>query len=289
MPTAPSQEKEFPMRLGHKNTLKITQFTDHGALLEGDGKEILMPKRYVMPDMRPGDEVEVFVYIDQSGRLVATTETPLAEVGEFAYLQVAWTNRYGAFMNWGLMKDLFVPFSEQRHHFMKDKWYIVYIYIDDRTGRIVGTSKLDRNLKTGRPDFNEGDEVDLLVWKRTAMGYKVIINNAYEGLLYENQIFEPLHVGDKKRGVVSTIRDDGKIDVALQHSGRRLVEDFSAVLLRELQQADGNFLPYGDHTPPEAIASRFHVSKKAFKRAVGALYKQHLIAITDDGIALVKK
>lgn len=277
------------MRLGHKNTLKIIRFTDHGAILDGDGREILMPKRYVTPDMHPGNEVEVFVYIDQSGRLIATTETPLAEVGDFAYLKVAWTNRYGAFMNWGLMKDLFVPFSEQRHHFMQDKSYIVYIYIDDRTGRIVGTSKIDRNLKTGRPDFKEGDEVDLLIWKRTVMGYKVIINNSYEGLVYENQIFEPLRIGEKKRGVVAAIREDGKIDVALQHSGRRLVEDFSAQLLRELEQAEGGFLPYGDHSSPEMIASRFHVSKKAFKRAAGALYKQHIIEISDDGIALVKK
>ena len=274
------------MRLGHKNLLKIIKFTDHGALLDCDGGKLLMPKKYVTSDMRPGNEVEVFVYLDHSNRLIATTETPLAEVGEFAFLKVAWTNRYGAFMNWGLMKDLFVPFSEQRRHFVRDKSYIVYIYIDDRTGRIVGTSKLERNLKSGKPDFKEGDDVDVMVWKRTEMGYKVIINNAYEGLIYRNQIFEPLCIGDKKRGVVTAIREDEKIDVALQHSGRRLVEDFSDKLMRELKQADGHFLPYGDSTAPERIASRFHVSKKAFKRAIGALYKQHIIEITEDGIAL---
>lgn len=271
-------------RLGHKNRLKIIRFTAHGAILDGgDGSEILMPKKYTCEEQHPGDEVDVFVYLDASGRPVGTTETPRAEVGQFAYLKVAWTNRYGAFMDWGLTKDLFVPFREQQHHFMKDKWYIVYIYIDDRTGRIVGTSKLDRNLSEEVSGLRRGDEVKLLVWKKTELGYKVIVNDRFEGLVYGNQIFKPISIGEQLTGYVSQIRPDGKLDISLQREGRPLIEDFTTQLLSALKEAEG-FLPYGDHSAPDEIKNRFHVSKKTFKRALGALYKKHLISLTQEGI-----
>ena len=273
------------MKLGHYNKLRIVRFTDHGAVLDGDGIVVLMPKKYTREDQHPGDEVEVFVYLDQSDRLVATTERPYAEVGQFAYLRVAWTNRYGAFMDWGLTKDLFVPFSEQRHHFMKDKSYLIYIYIDDQTGRIVGTSKLDRNLSTDFPDVKDGDEVDVLVWKKTDLGFKVIVNNAYEGLIYDSEIFRPVTIGLRLQAFVKNVRPDGKIDIILQHSGRQLVDDISEQLIATLE-ANGGFLPYGDHTPPEIIAKEFHISKKAFKRTLGALYRQHIVTITSEGILL---
>ncbi|MDD4759265.1 MAG: S1-like domain-containing RNA-binding protein [Bacteroidaceae bacterium] len=274
------------MEIGHHHSLKIVRFTDHGAILDGGDSEILMPKKYTTEDMRPGDEVNVFVYLDQSDRLVATKEEPLAEVGEFAYLRVAWTNRFGAFMNWGLMKDLFVPFSQQRHHFEQDRSYIVYIYVDDKTGRIVGTSKLDRCFSEEQPDLEEGQEVNVLIWKETDLGYKVIVNNAFEGLIYKNEIFCPIHIGDKMEAVVKTLRPDGKIDIALQSAGRKLVDDVAEKILTALRDADG-FLPYGDHSTPEEIAEHFQVSKKAFKRTVGALYRDHVISIEDDGIRLV--
>lgn len=275
----------MPLRLGHINRLKIIRFTDHGAILDaGDGREILMPKKYTREEQHAGDEVDVFVYLDQTNRPVATTETPKAEVGEFAYLKVAWTNRYGAFMDWGVNKDLFVPFREQSHHFMKGKSYIVYIYIDDRTGRIVGTSKLDRNLSEEATGLLKGDEVRLLVWKKTDLGYKVIVNNRFEGLVYDNQVFKPVHIGQQMNGYVSFIRPDGKLDISLQHEGKQLIDDFTPQLFAALQEAKG-FLPYGDHSTPEDIKERFHVSKKTFKRAVGALYKRRLISIVEGGIS----
>lgn len=273
------------MNLGHYNTMRIARFTDHGTVLEGDGEEILMPKKYTRPDQKPGDEVQVFVYRDQNDRLVATTEHPYAEVGQFAYLRVSWTNRYGAFMDWGLMKDLFVPFREQQHHFMKDKSYLIYIYIDERTGRIVGTSKLDRNLSAEFPNVSEGEEVDILVWKKTDLGYKVIVNNAYEGLIYDSEIFRPVTIGLRLQAIVKCVRPDGKIDITLQHTGRQLVDDVSKQLLAALEANDG-FLPYGDHTSPDVIAKQFHTSKKAFKRSLGALYRQHMITIEPEGIRL---
>ena len=225
--------------------------------------------------------------MDQSDRLVATTEEPLAEVGEFAYLRVAWTNKFGAFMNWGLMKDLFVPFSQQLHHFEQGRNYIVYIYVDDKTGRIVGTSKLDRCFFDEQPDFEEGQEVNVLIWKETDLGFKVIVNNAFEGLIYKNEIFCPIHIGDRVAAVVKTLRPDGKIDIALQNAGRKLVDDVAEKILAALREADG-FLPFGDHSTPEEISERFQVSKKAFKRTVGMLYRDHLITLENDGMLMVK-
>lgn len=276
------------MEIGHYHTLKIIRFTDHGAMLDGGDCEILMPKSYTTEDMHPDDEVRVFVYLDQSDRLVATTEQPLAEVGEFAYLRVAWTNKFGAFMNWGLMKDLFVPFSEQRHHFEQGRNYIVYIYVDDKTGRIVGTSKLDRCFSEEQPQLSEGDEVNVLIWKETDLGFKVIVDNAFEGLIYKNEIFRPIHIGDRMEAVVKALRPDGKLDIALQNAGRKLVDDVAEKILAALREADG-FLPVGDHTSPEEIAARFQTSKKAFKRTVGALYRHHVVTIDEDGIRLVER
>ena len=273
------------LNIGHFNTLRIIRFTDHGAILDGSGTDILMPRNYVTPDLHVGDEVRVFVYFDQSGKPVGTLEEPLAEVGQFAFLRVAWTNRYGAFMDWGLLKDLFVPFSEQRHKMVKDSYYLIYIYIDDRTGRIVGTAKVDRCLSADFPPYRSGQEVEIIVWKHTDLGFKVIVDGKYEGLIYRDEIFRQINVGHRQKAVVKAVRADGKIDIALQHSGWRLVDDVATLLLRELNKAEG-FLPYGDHTPADEIYERFHVSKKAFKRAVGTLYKEHYILIADDGLHL---
>lgn len=276
------------MQIGHFNRLRIIQFTDHGAILDADGKDILMPKKYVTDDMHAGDEVDVFIYIDQSGRLVATKETPLAEVGQFAFLEVAWTNRFGAFMNWGLMKDLFVPFSEQGKRFVQGRSYWVYIYIDEKTGRIVGTSKIDRYISDDHPNFSPGQEVDAFVWKQTDLGYKVIVESTFEGLIYRNETFSPIHIGDKLKAIVKQVRDDGKIDLSLQPSGKKLITGFANTLMRELYNANG-YLPYGDHSPADEIADRFHVSKKTFKKTIGALYRQRAIEITDDGICFAKQ
>ena len=276
------------VKLGDYNTLTITRFTDSGAYLDGDGLEILMPRRYTTPDMHPGDEVRVFVYLDQENRPVATTEKPLAKVGQFACLTVAWRNKYGAFLDWGLMKDLFVPYSEQRTKMQQGEKYIVYIYIDEQSGRIVGTAKLGRHIGEDCSTLQPHDEVEVLVYKQTEIGYKaIILGPNCEGLLYHNEVFQPLSYGDKLKAYVKKVRPDGRVDLVLQTSGRQHTEDFAVTLLRSLQEKPNHFIALNDNSDPEDIYDYFGVSKKTFKRAVGALYKEHIITITDDGLRLL--
>lgn len=275
------------MQLGQYNQLTITRFTDHGAYLDGgEVGEILMPKAYVADEMRPGDTVSVFVYLDSEQRLVATTETPLARVGDFACLRVNWVNEYGAFLDWGVMKDLFVPFREQKRRMEVERYYTVRVYIDDATHRIVGTAKVERYLRPASPDdCPRGREVDLLVQQRTERGYKVIVDNAYAGMVYYDQAYRDLRVGERLRGYVSQVRPDGKLDISLQSLGTDRFRDFAEVLLDKLREAGGH-LPYGDDTPADEIARRFAVSKKTFKRAIGTLYRQGQIHLVPDGISL---
>lgn len=278
------------IKLGQYNTLRITRFTDHGAYLDGGTVgEILMPKTYVERSMRPGDEVEVFVYLDQSERLVGTLETPLARVGDFAFLKVAWVNEYGAFLDWGLMKDLFVPFREQKTKMEQGRSYVVYIYIDESTRRIVGTAKVDRYLTpASSADYYRGKDVELLVQGRTPLGFKVIVDNAHAGLVYDNQIYgQTPRMGDTLRGTVVTLRPDGKLDISLERIGKSRFRDFADVLLDELE-ANGGTLPYTDRSTPEEIANRFSVSKKTFKRAVGTLYSKHRITLGENEIKLLQ-
>lgn len=275
------------IKLGDWNELVVNRFTDHGAYLEGgEVGEILMPNAYVERGVRIGDRVTVFVYLDQEERLVATTETPLARVGQFACLTVSWVNEFGAFLDWGLMKDLFVPFREQRRKMEVGRYYIVYIYIDDASHRIVGTAKVDRYLQPAAAGaYRKGEQVALLVQGRTDLGYKVIVDHKYSGLVYHDQAYAELHTGDELTGFVSQVRRDGKVDVSLQSLGVSRFRDFADQLLDELEQAGGT-LPYCDASSAEDIAERFGVSKKTFKRAVGTLYKASKIHMTDGGIAL---
>ena len=275
------------IKLGDWNELVVNRFTDHGAYLEGgEVGEILMPNAYVERGVRIGDRVTVFVYLDQEERLVATTETPLARVGQFACLTVSWVNEFGAFLDWGLMKDLFVPFREQRRKMEVGRYYIVYIYIDETSHRIVGTAKVDRYLMpTPAGAYRKGEQVALLVQGRTDLGYKVIVDHKYSGLVYHDQAYAELHTGDELTGFVSQVRRDGKVDVSLQSLGVSRFRDFADQLLDELEQAGGT-LPYCDASSAEDIAERFGVSKKTFKRAVGTLYKASRIHMTDGGIAL---
>ena len=278
------------IQLGNYNTLVIQRFTEHGAYLDGgEVGEILLPKNYVEKSMRPGDSVRVFVYLDQQERLVATLETPLAKVGDFAFLQVSWANQYGAFMNWGVMKDLFVPFREQKMTMEQGKSYIVYIYIDEETHRIVGTAKIDRYLAPApRSTYYRGKEAEILIWQRSALGLKVIVDNRHAGLIYNDELYgEEPRTGDRLRATVVKTRDDGRLDKALQRIGKGRFRDFASQLYDELREA-GGFLPFTDASPSEAINERFGVSKKTFKRAVGTLYKDRKIALADDGIHLNK-
>lgn len=277
------------IKLGDYNTLSITRFTESGAYLDaGDGLEILMPRRYTTEQMHAGDEVRVFVYLDQENRPVATTETPLAKVGEFACLEVAWLNKYGAFLSWGLMKDLFVPFSEQRNKMEQGGHYVVYIYIDEPSGRIVGTSKLTRYITQDTGVLKMHDEVEIIVYRRTQLGYKaIILGPNCEGLIYHNEIFRPLAYGDRLKAYVKKVREDGRVDLALQAEGRKHTEDFAVTLLRSLQEKPNHFIALNDNSDPEDIYNYFGVSKKTFKRAVGALYKERIIELTDDGVRLL--
>ncbi|MBE6270920.1 MAG: GntR family transcriptional regulator [Prevotella ruminicola] len=280
------------IKLGDYNTLKIVKSVDFGLYLDGGEEgEILLPQRYVTNDMKIGNEVTVFIYLDQEERPVATTETPYAKVGEFVSLEVAWVNQFGAFLNWGLMKDLFCPFREQKKRMEQGQRHIVYIKVDEDSYRLMATAKVEKYLTTpiitDLPLLQHGAEVDILVWQKTDLGFKVIVNNKFQGLIFENQIFQPLHSGLKLKAYVDHVRQDGKIDIVLQPTGRQQTLDFAETLLRYLYENDG-YCNLGDKSPAELIYDRFQVSKKAYKKAVGDLYKRRLITIEPDGIRLVK-
>ena len=275
------------LRLGDYNTLRIVKSVDFGLYLDGGEEgEILLPQRYVTKDMHIGDEIEVFIYLDQEERPVATTEHPIAKVGEFASLEVAWVNQYGAFLKWGLMKDLFCPFREQKKRMEQGQRHIIYIKVDKDSYRLMATAKVEKSLDPA-PAMKHGDPADILVWQKTDLGFKCIVNNRYQGQIYDNQIFQPLHSGDRLSGFIDHVRQDGKIDLTLQPSGRQHTLDFAEVLLRYLYENDG-YCNLGDKSPAELIYDRFQVSKKAYKKAIGDLYRRRLITITDDGIRLVK-
>lgn len=278
---------EGMIRLGDYNTLKVVKEVDFGLYLDGGEEgEILLPTRYVPKGCRPGDDIEVFLYLDQDERLIATTLRPLAKVGDFACLEVAWVNEYGAFLHWGLMKDLFCPFREQEMRMIKGNSYIVYVTIDEDSYRMIATAKVERYLSHERPNYKHGDEVDLLVWQKTDLGFKVIVDNLFQGLVYESQIFKPITTGNRMKGYVDHIRQDGKIDITLQPTGRQNITDFSEQLLQYLKD-NGGHCDLGDKSPAELIVDRFKVSKKTYKKAVGDLYRQRLISINDDGITLL--
>ena len=272
--------------LGDYNTLRIKKRTDFGLYLDGGAEDgnILLPTRYCTPQMHIGDEIEVFLYLDQEERLVATTEHPVAKVGEFAWLECAWTNEYGAFLNWGLMKDLFCPFREQKQRMERGKRYIVYIKVDEDSYRLMATAKVEKYLREGGA-LTHGTPVDCLIWQKTDLGFKCIVDNKYQGQLYDNQIFQHLRTGNRLTAYVDHVRQDGKIDLTLQPTGRQHTLDFAEVLLRYLYENDGR-CDLGDKSPAELIYDRFKVSKKAYKKAIGDLYRRRLITITDDGIQL---
>jgi predicted RNA-binding protein (virulence factor B family) len=237
--------------------------------------------------MRPGTQVEVIVYFDQQDRLVATTEKALACVGDFAHLRVAWVNEHGAFLHWGPMKDIFVPFREQKLRMMKDHSYLVHIHIDDETARIVASAKIERYIENAQPtDYHRGEVVDMLIWQKTDLGFKVIVNNRHQGLIYDNQVYTPLRSGMRLEGTVVKVRTDGKIDLSVQRIGKGRFKDFAEELLEELKSAPDGFLPFTDKTASDDIVARFGQSKKTFKKAVGTLYRERLITIEDNGIRL---
>ena len=282
----PANRNAKRIRLGRTNRLQVVREAEQGLYLSGgpDGG-ILLPNKYVPEGAKVGDELEVFVYLDQQERLTATTLKPLAQVGDFAWLTVSWVNNFGAFLNWGLEKDLFVPFREQKMKMQKDRSYLVHLHVDPETYRIMASAKVEHWLSTDVPPYRPGQQVEVLVWQKTDLGFKVIVENQYAGLLYDNEVFRELHSGNRLSAYVRQVRPDGKIDLALQKQGQRAVTDFSDVLLAHIQDNDG-FIPMGDKSHPEEIYAVFGVSKKVFKKAVGDLYKRHLITLEPDGMRL---
>lgn len=274
------------IELGKFNQLKVVKFVDFGLYLDGgDDGEILLPLRYVPEGVKEGDELNVFLYLDNEERLVATTQTPLVQVGEFAFLEVNWVNKYGAFLNWGLMKDLFVPFREQKMRMIQGKSYIVYCYQDKESYRLMASAKVNKFLSNEMPPYQEGQEVDILIWQKTDLGFKAIVENKFAALLYNSEIFQPLHTGMRLKAFVKQVREDGKIDLILQQAGPRKVDDFAETLLKYIRDHNG-FTSLHDKSDAEEIYETFGVSKKTFKKAVGELYKMRLIILQPDGIRL---
>lgn len=275
------------VEIGKYNILKIVKDLDFGVYLDGgDDLEILLPARYVPRNVKPGDEVEVFIYHDNEGRIIATTAKPLAIVGEFLWMECKSVNDMGAFLEWGLMKDLLVPFREQKMPMREGKWYLVYVHLDHVTKRIVASARVDKFLDNIPPVYEFNQEVDLLVADETEIGYKVIINNLHWGLVYHNEIYRRLERGEHLKGYIKEVREDEKIDVSLTRLGYEKVEGIAGIILDALKVQNG-FLPVHDKSPAEEIYSLFGCSKKSFKQAIGALYKKKLISIEPTGIRLI--
>ena len=271
---------------GKYNHLKINRFVDFGAFLDdGDGGEILMPGKYLPRGAATNDMVDAFVYYDSDDRIVATTEKPLVYLGECASLECKSVTRFGAFMDWGLLKDLFVPIREQNVPMLRGHHYVVYVYFDKVSERLAGSAKVSKFLDKSPLPFEEGDAVPLLILGKTPLGLNAVIDNTHSGIIYHNEIFQALKTGDRVTGFIKHIRPDGKTDLALQQDGMVHIDEMSAKILQMLKQNDG-FIGVTDSSSPEEIYSRFGMSKKAWKKAVGVLYKARKIQLTPNGIRL---
>ncbi|MCK5822351.1 MAG: GntR family transcriptional regulator, partial [Bacteroidales bacterium] len=259
---------------------------DFGAYLDGDNLgDILLPIKDVPEDCKPEDLLDVFIYMDSEDRIIATTQEPKAMVGDIKMLEVVATSKVGAFLNWGLLKDLLVPFSEQGQTMEIGKSYLVYTYLDEKTNRLAASAKLDRFLDQTPKQYAEEQEVDLIITFQSELGYKAVVNREHSGIIYANEIYQTLKPGQKIKGYIKKIRSDGKLDLILQKPGFETIDQFSDQLLKELEKTDG-FLAFNDKSDPEEIRTRFAVSKKVFKKAVGSLYKQKKIILENGGIRL---
>lgn len=275
------------VKIGKNCTLEVVKFTEQGAYLDGGPYgEILMPNRYLTEDLKVEDDVEVFIYFDSEDRIVATTEKPFAMVDEFAYLKVVAVTSVGAFLDWGLQKDLLVPFREQTVKMELGKSYLVRVFVDVVTGRIAASAKYNRYISKEPFDQKVGDKVNLMIANRTDLGYNAIINGTHLGILYSNEIFKPVRTGDKVEGYVKKIREDGKIDLSLEVQGYAKVDPISAEILDKLKKNNG-FIGLSDKSDPEQISKMLGISKKTFKKAIGALYKEKLISIEEGGIRII--
>lgn len=276
------------LRIGQYNKLAVVKTVDFGVYLDGgNGVEILLPAKYVEGNLRKGDEIEVFVYTDSEDRLIATTEHPYATVGQFAYLQVASVTKFGAFLQWGLIaKDLLVPFREQKSEMKRGGVYLVYVYLDDATKRVVASAKIEKFIGNKFPKYRHGEAVEALVYQRSEIGYKVIVDNLYHGMIYQNQLYRPLEIGVVTTAYVNRVREDGKIDLMIEPDINERVDRLCAQIVGKLSDNNGK-LPVSDSSTPELIKDLFACSKKDFKKAIGRLYKDHVIKINDDSIEII--
>lgn len=275
------------IRLGQYNDLKVVKIVDFGLYLDGgESGEILLPARYIDELPQPGDVMHVFVYKDSENRLIATTEKPFAEVGEFAFMQVTDVNDTGAFLQWGISKDLLVPYREQKVKMKQGGIYPVYIYVDEATNRIVASGKIEKFIGNKFPDYVPGQKVKALVYKHTDLGYRCIVDNLYHGLIYQSETYKPVELGIVIDAYVKHVREDGKVDLNLEPVTSVRVERLAARILRTLLDSNG-MLEVSDHSSAEYIQDVFQCSKKDFKKAIGHLYKEHRIRIFHDHIELV--
>jgi len=275
------------IHLGQKNTLEILRETDHGVyLIDDEDSEVLLPNRYVPEAFKIWDKLDVFVYLDNEERPVATTDMPYIMKGDFAVLRCNQVTDYGAFLDWGLVKELFCPFKEQAFKMKPGGWYLVHCYLDEKTDRLVASSKTNRFLDNKELTVAEFDEVDLIVSHPSDIGMNVIVNKTHLGLIYKDQIFKDISVGDKLKGIVKKIRPGNKLDITLGQIGYRNIEPNAERIVQELNNNSG-YINLTDKSSPEAIKNQLQMSKKSFKKAIGTLYKQRLIEIKTDGIYLV--
>jgi len=274
------------IQVGTYNELEVAKELDFGIYFREGDVEILMPTKWVPQGTKIGDVLNVFVFRDSDDRLIATTLKPLATADTFAFLEVKQVNEIGAFLDWGMDKDLLVPFREQAQRMEPGKSYVVFVYLDEETDRLVGSTKLSRFIIREDVDVQEGDIVDLLIYSETDLGFNAIVNDLYTGLIYKNEIYEAIRVGDKMQGFVKRVREDEKIDLSLQKSGYELVDDVKWRILKLIKEENG-FLALNDNSTPEEIKAKLQISKKAFKKAIGALYRERLVKLTEKGVELI--
>jgi predicted RNA-binding protein (virulence factor B family) len=274
------------LSIGNTYTLVVSKMTPQGAYLDAENLgEILLPSKYCSDDLKDGDSLQVFIYLDSESRPIATTQKPMVEVGQFAYLQVISNSDFGTFLNWGLDKDLLAPFGEQHRPMEVGHSYLVYVYLNNADGRITASSKIDKFLDDDAPhDYKVGDSVDLIIANSTDLGFTAIINHGHWGLLYKNEVDERVSFGQSKNGFIKYVRPDGKIDLALKRE-QEVRDKYTKTILDYLNQHDG-FAAVHDKSDPADIQQLFGMSKKSFKRTIGGLYKKRVITIEADGIRL---
>lgn len=277
------------INIGAYNTLDIIRETDQGIYLgDKEGNEVLLPNRYIPESYQIWDEIEVFVYLDNEERIVAVTDDPYVTRDNFALLRCSQVTQHGAFLDWGLVKELFCPFKEQAFKMKSGGWYLIYCYLDEETERLVASSKTNRFLDNSVLSVQQFDQVDIIVSHPSDIGMNVIVNKKHLGLIYNDDIFKEISVGDELKGFVKKVRNDNKLDIVLGQVGYRKIEPNADIVMQHLQDNSDGFIPLNDKSSPEAIKREFQMSKKTFKKAIGTLYKKRLIQIESDGIRLVE-